>query len=103
MKRIAWNVEEMVAMVDLYYHYKDDKNENIEETLKKLSEKLNKRADFLNIQHDEKFRNLNGMKMIFENIRYVDTNGQKGLSDASNLIYNILDLYNKIPDVFLQY
>lgn len=60
-----------------------------------MSEKLRKRADFLKIQHDEKFRNLNGLKMIYENIKYVDTDGMDGLSNAGRLVYDTVKLYNE--------
>ena len=62
----------MVAMVDLYYR---DKNGEIE--------------------------NLNGMKMIFQNVRYADTNGEEGMANTSNLIYDTIDLYNKKHDYFI--
>ena len=70
MKRVDWAVEEMAAMVDLYYNYKDSPNTVLKEALLILSQKLNKRADIFGIEHDEKYRNYNGMKMIFENIRF---------------------------------
>lgn len=100
MKRIKWEYEEMVAMVDLYYNFENGTKDNLESELKKLSEKLQKRADSEKIQHDEKYRNLNGLRMIYENIRYVDTNGMKGLSSASQLVYDIVRLYNEDRERF---
>lgn len=49
----------------------------------------------MKIAHDEKFRNLNGLKMIYENIKYVDTDGMDGLSNAGQLVYDTVKLYNK--------
>ena len=107
MKRVDWAVEEMVAMVDLYYKFKDSPNTVLQEALLILSQRLNKRADIFGIVHDEKYRNYNGMKMIFENIRYIDTSGKKGLSSTSQLMQGVVDLYhnnsyifNKIIDEF---
>lgn len=100
MKRISWEVEEMVAMVDIYYRYKNNETANLSEELKALSEKLKKRADILNIEHDERFRNYNGMKMIFENVRFVDTNGEAGFSSASQLVYDIVELYHNKNEIF---
>ena len=107
MKRVDWSVEEMAAMVDLYYKYKDSPNSILKEALLLLSQKLNKRADIFGIDHDEKYRNYNGMKMIFENIRFIDTSGEKGLSCTSQLMQGVVDLYhsnkyifNKIIDEF---
>ena len=90
----------MVAMVDLYYQYKSGKVRDLKKSLSMLSQKLIKRAEFLQIPHDEKYRNINGMHMIFENVRYVDTNGQEGLSGASTLVYEIIKLYKENPFIF---
>lgn len=100
MKRIRWELEEMVAMVDLYYRDKNGEVDNLNYELSELSRKLNKRADILDIDHDHKFRNLNGMKMIFQNVRYADTDGEEGMANTSNLIYDTIDLYNKKHDYF---
>ena len=35
------------------------------------------------------------MKIIFQNVRYADTNGEDGMANTSNLIYDTIDLYNK--------
>ena len=38
--------------------------------------------------------------MIFQNVRYADTDGEEGMSNTSNLIYDTIDLYNKKHDYF---
>ena len=40
MKRVRWELEEMVAMVDLYYRDKNGLVESISDELKELSRKL---------------------------------------------------------------
>lgn len=100
MKRVDWAVEEMAAMVDLYYNYKDSPNTVLKEALLILSQKLNKRADIFGIEHDEKYRNYNGMKMIFENIRFIDTSGEKGLSCTSQLMQGVVALYHNNRYIF---
>ena len=100
LKRIRWELEEMVAMVDLYYRDKNGEVDNLNDELSELSRKLNKREDILDIDHDYKFRNLNGMKMIFQNVLYADTDGEKGMANTSRLIYDTIDLYNKKNDCF---
>ena len=90
MKRVPWELEEMVAMVDLYYRDKNGKVDKLIDELSELSRKLNKRAEILNIDHDYKYRNLNGMKIIFQNVRYADTNRVCSgtiLSDGSHVPY----------------
>lgn len=102
MKRIRWELEEVVAMVDLYYRDKNGSVEsNISDELKELSKKLNKRADMLGIDHDEKYRNYNGMKIIFQNVRYADTDGEEGMANTSQLIYDVIDLYEKDYNYFI--
>lgn len=93
MKRIKWDIEEVVAMVDLYFRFENGEIADLNEELKKLSEKLNLRADVLGIAHDEKFRNLNGMKCIFQNVRYFATDGEAGLSNGNKLQGEVVDLY----------
>ena len=101
MKRVPWEQEEMVAMVDLYYRDKNGLVENISDELKELSRKLNKRADTLGIDHDEKYRNYNGMKIIFQNVRYADTDGEEGMANTSQLIYDVIDIYDKDYNYFI--
>ena len=101
MKRVRWELEEMVAMVDLYYKDKNGLIGNLTDELKELSRKLNKRADMLDIDHDEKYRNYNGMKIIFQNVRYADTDGEEGLANTSRLIYDTIELFHKSHDGFV--
>ena len=85
-EKIPWDMEEMVALVDLYHRYENGMISNLSKELYDLSKCLINRADLLMITHDEKYRNVNGINMIFQNIRYVDTNGKTGLSSAWNLL-----------------
>lgn len=93
MKRIKWASEEAVAIVDLYFRFENGMVADLNAELIELSRTLNRRADILGIVHDEKFRNLNGMKCIFQNIRYLTTDGEIGLSNASKLHSDTVDLY----------
>ena len=94
MKRIKWDIEEIVAIVDIYFRESEGKINDLNNELSNLSKILRKRAKMLGILHDSKFRNLNGMKCIFQNIRYVATNGKSGLSSVSKLHYDVLNMYN---------
>ena len=100
MKRIKWDIEEVVAMVDLYFRFENGEFADLNEELKNLSEKLNRRADVLGIVHDEKFRNLNGMKCIFQNVRYFATDGETGLSNGSQLHSEVVELYLNDRKIF---
>ena len=100
MKRIKWALEEAVAIADLYFRFENGEVVDLNEALVKLSEQLNRRADILGIVHDDKFRNLNGMKCIFQNVRYLATNGEVGLPNVSKLHSDTVDLYFKERDRF---
>ena len=91
MKRVKWQLEEAVALYSLYVEYgfpipKKD--------LERLSLALNKRAELLGIDNDSKFRNVSGLDMQSACIEYIATNGEKGLSSASKLFYEVHDMYN---------
>ena len=68
MKKIPWDMEEMVALADLYYRYENGMISNLSKELYDLSKCLINRADLLMITHDEKYRNVNGINMIFQKI-----------------------------------
>lgn len=93
MKRIKWSLEETVAIVNLYFRFENGMVADLNAELTALSRILNRRADILGIAHDEKFRNLNGMKCIFQNIRYLSTGGKVGLSNTSKLHSDTVELY----------
>ena len=89
-----------MALIDVYRKSDGKTTEQIEKELVSLSKSLTIRAQKLGIMHDEKFRNLNGIKMMFQNVAYVATNGQPGMSSASSSMRKIWGLLNTCPDVF---
>lgn len=93
MKRIKWTDEEAVAIVDLYFRFENGIVTDLNAEFVELSRKLNLRADTLGIVHDEKFRNLNGMQCIFQNVRYLATDGEVGLPNVSKIHRQAVDLY----------
>lgn len=100
MIKINWDVEEIVSLIDLYERSQGKDSLLVEKELKNLSMLLNRRADRMGIEHDEKFRNLNGMKMMYQNIAYIATGGETGLSDASRSMYAVYKMRIDNPDVF---
>lgn len=84
MIRVQWELEEAVALFDLYL--KSGASLSIpEENLSEISKAYRNRANQLGLVVDEKFRNLNGLKMQIGCIHYVVTEGKSGLSGASKL------------------
>ena len=67
MIKVNWDVEELVALIDVYRRSDEKSAEQIEVELLALSKAFVERAERLGIEHDEKYRNLNGMKMMFQN------------------------------------
>lgn len=100
MIKVNWDVEELVALIDIYRRYEDNQSDQIDDELLTLSKALTKRADKLGIEHDEKFRNLNGMKMMFQNVVYIATDGQQGMSATSSSMRKVYGMLSKSPDVF---
>ena len=99
MIKVSWDVEELVALIDVYRKSVGKTNEQIEFDLMNLSKALIVRAQRLGIEHDEKYRNLNGMKMMFQNVVYVATNGQQGMSAASTAMKKVYEMQNTSPCV----
>ena len=58
MIKVAWDVEELVALIDVYRKSDGKTTDQIEKELMDLSKSLTLRAQKLGIKHDEKFLNL---------------------------------------------
>lgn len=92
MVKVKWDQEEAIALYDLYFRF--GKKLSIPRAeVEHLSELLQKRAKTLDLQTDEKFRNVAGLNMQIACIHYVVTNGAEGLSGASKLFYDTYNLY----------
>jgi hypothetical protein len=93
VKKVKWQTEEMVALVALYFENKKNKYVDFEKRLDELSKTLNFRAGVLEIDCDDKFRNLNGMKTTIANILYVDSKGCEGLGNCGEMVYYVVYMY----------
>lgn len=100
MIKVNWDVEELVALIDIYRKSSSDKNCIIDDELQALANRLIKRADRLGISHDEKFRNHSGMRMMFQNVVYIATDGKQGLPAASARMRKVYSMLLTNPDVF---
>ncbi len=81
MKKIKWDQEEAVALLDLYFQHKSLPIPKAE--VQSLSVALKLRGKKLGIFADEKFRNIAGLNMQLACIHYVVTDGNEGLSNCS--------------------
>ena len=100
MIKVNWDVEELVALIDIYRRSEGKSGDQIDAELLALSCTLTNRANKLGITHDERYRNLNGMKMMFQNVVYTATNGQQGLSSVSLSLQKVYNMLCTNPDVF---
>jgi hypothetical protein len=100
MMKIGWDVEELVALIDIYRNSSEKSAAQIEKELLTLSYVLIRRANTLGIAHDEKFRNLNGMKMMYQNVIYLATEGEIGMSSVSSSMRKVYGLLLSTPEVF---
>jgi len=72
----------------------------METELQRLSDALNKRADFLKMPHDESYRNLTGLRMMYQNLIFVASNNTCGLPNAGKGMYVVFDMYQKCPEAY---
>ena len=100
MIKVSWDVEELVALIDVYRNSMEKSSEEIENELLALSKAFVERAKRLGIEHDEKYRNMNGMKMMFQNVVFVASNGDRGMSAASSSMKKVFDMMSSYPEVF---
>ena len=96
MIRVQWELEEAVALFDVYFKNGASLS-TPEEKLSEISKAYHNRANQLGLVVDEKFRNLNGLKMKIGCIHYVVTQGKSGLSGASKLFYKTYELFRNEP------
>lgn len=99
MIKVNWELEEAVALFDLYFRHGGGAGISDGE-LTALSEAYQRRAGQLGLSVDEKFRNLAGLRMQLACAQYVVTGGQRGLSAASRLFYQTYELYRENPACF---
>lgn len=100
MIKIKWDVEELVALCDICRTRFNKTPQEIDDELIALSKTLNLRANRLGISHDEKFRNVNGMRLMYQNMLYVATNGERGLSSTSANMRKVYQLSQEMPELF---
>lgn len=92
MRRIKWELEESVALMNLYFCSGEKLPVNQDEVVR-LSNIYLKRANMLGYDVDKNYRNINGLNMQLACIHYVVTEGREGFSSASKLFYDTYDLY----------
>ena len=88
--REKWDLDEAVVLLEYYFV---SHGEYKESELLKIRNVLLKRASAMNINYDDKFRNLTGLQMQLGCIEYVVSDGKSGLKNAAKIFYEAFDLF----------
>lgn len=97
-KRITWSKYEIALLFMVYERIAN--GSNFIEQSSWLSGALRRLASIEGIAVDETFRNINGINMQLNNVQYLFTNGEKGLSGASRAFRNMYEIYINNHDEF---
>ena len=81
MIRVPWDLEEAVALLNLYERYGETSVPPLHE-IENLSKIYQHRAHVLGLNIDDKFRNVAGLNLQLACFHYIATNGQHGMSSA---------------------
>ena len=99
MIKVKWDIAEAVVLIDAYMKA-GETPEVSEDTLLLLADMYKKKATEYGIEYDEKFRNLTGLKMQLQCVRYVVTEGKEGMANASKVFYEAYDLFKNNRSTF---
>lgn len=101
MRNQTWEQEEEILLVDLYYELKQisASKEEIAQKINELSELLRKRASILGYDVSDTYRNSTDLTMKLGNIQFIDTDGEMGLSAASNADIEMVSAYKANPQL----
>lgn len=74
-----------MLLVDLYLYSKQNNKNDTDKAIESLSELLNHRAKELGYNVEDTYRNITGIKMKLQNIEFVFSKGETGLSAVSEM------------------
>ena len=98
-KRIPWDKYQVALLI--YIYFKIENNElSHSEGVSYLSSLFRDNAKKNNIDIDDTYRNESGIGMCLEHIRYLYTNGSKGLSNFSNVEKTVVDMQKEYPELY---
>ena len=92
MKRIIWGLEEAAVLFQLYARNNMSTKVH-DDVLLELRCMYLKRAKMLELDIDEKFRNLDGLKQQLQCIEHVVKGEGHGLKNVAKVFYEVYDLY----------
>lgn len=94
----GWSKVEVALLIEAYLNAMMSGNlkavaERLSQTLRDLARKNGKSID-------DTYRNVNGITMQLGTVQYCFTDGRNGLSNASSLVREMVDLYKRQPSEF---
>ena len=90
--RILWEQDEALILLNALLKVLNEGYPR-KQAVEEVSATLRQRAIAKGIEIDDTFRNINGISMRMEEMRYILTNGEKGLKHFSKLFVKVIDLY----------
>lgn len=100
MKNLKWSKEEVALLIELYMKIYRDSFKDSQCLIEQLSEELIQRGKNKGVKLDCSYRNILGIKMKLQNIRFIDTEGLHGLSGYSKLDVEMYNMYKNDPLLF---
>lgn len=97
--RISWDQHEVALLIDAYFRV--EKGADLHQTATQLSQTLRGIASRSGRSIDDTYRNVNGMVMQLAKVQYLFTDGEKGLSGASAMIRQMVELYRNDQVTYL--
>ena len=90
--RILWEQDEALILLNALLKVLNEGYPR-KQAVEEVSATLRQRAIAKGIEIDDTFRNINGISMRMEEMRYILTNGEKGLNCPSKVFRQAVDLY----------
>lgn len=97
--KVPWDKHEAILLFDAFLTTQEgfitEKEAHVY-----VSAVLRQKAMLNGVQFDEKFRNVNGIRMQMDGLKYVYMQGTVGMSHSNKLFDEILQLYKTSRDVY---
>ena len=92
MLKVNWGLDEAIALFELYAFYNMSTKIKVED-LEDLRRMYLKRAKLLNLEIDNKFRNIDGLNLQLQCIEFVVKGEGYGLGHSAKVFYDVYNLY----------
>ncbi|WP_409969115.1 hypothetical protein RFF05_03975 [Bengtsoniella intestinalis] len=91
-ERIPWDKYEAAILLDTFLSVEENLLTR-GEAFEYISAVLRQRASINGLLVNDNFRNVNGIRMQMDSLKFIYSNGERGLSHANKLFNDIVELY----------